>query len=622
MNATANIESTYRSEIGSQSLKKIFERYFKEAVCEDIELDKYLKIYSRFLIINTKTSFSEVFLDKNSFPLILLVNSPLNAGIGDLTRFNFFKPNGAELYKSLRENYYKWVIIKSPAERIFYSKTILNYINRSVTKNEISLQLIHAIMLADESSGKNITKAFEILDHLKSNIHAPTITAGQKNELLYYTSLFSGFIFLENNDLDSAKFMFEESLTFQPSGVNAKFYLSLTELKKGNKSEALKYVDEIFNCDIRRIEMAIGDANLSLIDYSVRYPFIINLTKYYEFLPLKDEIEELFENYKNSSEASLIALKAGFSLIEELKIEEYLESDIYEELICLKKLIEKYTGSNDILINISFEKMCKKFDRILKKISASIRAHFKNEITQKISQFELRKLKYNLNIDKLREDMEIAVTKNKEKLSEILEAINNRFVSEISELEKVLAGINDNPKYNPINSLKNSMAYTIAITVLIFMIGGAAGYSDSASTWNFSDLVKLFLSTGFKWGFLSLIIGTFISLGAAGLVLLDLSENKQNLLRELSRLKNLKEHDIEHYKSAFVKKEQDYQARFIEQIEKNKEIILQFEKDKDVLLAQLNEEAESKMSPILEKLLKINLIYESPEMASINHQYK
>ncbi|MBA4310957.1 MAG: hypothetical protein C0425_11590, partial [Chlorobiaceae bacterium] len=145
-----------------------------------------------------------------------------------------------------------------------------------------------------------------------------------------------------------------------------------------------------------------------------------------------------------------------------------------------------------------------------------------------------------------------------------------------------------NPNYNPFTSFSTSMAYTLILSFIIFLIGGFAGYSNTASgETSFTIIIGGIIVAGFKWAVITFLIGVVVSTGFAAMVLIDKATIQQNLTQRLNNIKNKKERELNAVQKANDARLKAIVKNFTEQIENQKIKINDLKKNKDLEIEKL-----------------------------------
>ena len=197
----------------------------------------------------------------------------------------------------------------------------------------------------------------------------------------------------------------------------------------------------------------------------------------------------------------------------------------------------------------------------------------------------------------------------KKKLSVSIQQVEEYVKDALWEIEERKKNIAYQNKYDPAVSFRNSMSYNVIVSIIVFVIGGAAGYFNNSNYFDadFYLMLGKIVISGIKWSSLTFIIGFFISGLISGLVVVDRSNEKQKLEKRKAELQKQKELSINLVKREAEQKQKSLSESFLDRIETHKRKIEELLKEKERQEPILKEEAEAKMAPYVEKLQTIYL---------------
>ncbi len=139
-----------------------------------------------------------------------------------------------------------------------------------------------------------------------------------------------------------------------------------------------------------------------------------------------------------------------------------------------------------------------------------------------------------------------------------------------------------------------TMSYNIMLTVIVTLMGGCAGYSNSFihDISEIKELLSTSLVTGLKWGIITFLIGLLIAVLVTGFSMLERSNKRQKFLKKISRLKSEKEKYILKLKKEAETKEQELIEASNFEINNFKVLLEELIREKEKKERDLNAEAE------------------------------
>jgi hypothetical protein len=176
-------------------------------------------------------------------------------------------------------------------------------------------------------------------------------------------------------------------------------------------------------------------------------------------------------------------------------------------------------------------------------------------------------------------------------------------------VEERKKNLNYQSSYDPAVSFRNSMSYNVVVSIIVFIIGGIAGYFNNSNYFDndFYIMLGKIILTGVKWSSLTFVIGFFISAFISGLVMFDKSNEKQRLEKSTLELQKQKEQSIDMLKKETEQKQKALSEGYLERIELHKSKIEEIKKEKERQEPLLIEAAEKQLAPYKEKLSPLYL---------------
>lgn len=121
-----------------------------------------------------------------------------------------------------------------------------------------------------------------------------------------------------------------------------------------------------------------------------------------------------------------------------------------------------------------------------------------------------------------------------------IDALELNISDEIAVCDEKIKMLSDENNSKTHKIFMQTMGYNTILTIIVTVMGGCAGYSKShiRDISELKELLSTSLLTGLKWGIMTFLAGLLISALVTGFSLLERSNERQKLLRRISRLKN------------------------------------------------------------------------------------
>ncbi|MEJ2616902.1 MAG: hypothetical protein P8Z35_18250 [Ignavibacteriaceae bacterium] len=453
------------------------------------------------------------------------------------------------------------------------------------------------IVYSYEKSLYNPQKSLELFDRSKDVINKIKLSEDSKTELEYLVTLFSGYSYLMLEQNEQAKNQFEEALNLKPHGITAKFHTALADIRLQNITPAENSVKEIMDFDIERINFALENLNLNLFSYFIENAVYNNIFYYPEFSVINEKIENLLSLIRISNEQVIKILVNKFETFKLVIEEKKFPDNITRNISFIEKLLKKYEDSENIHFLNAGENLKNKFIETVNGIKDDIKSKYYTIINEKVSSINEEIKSKSANLELLKQELENKKNELKSKLSAGITKIENKITQEIQKLEEEIKNLPFKAKLNPQTSFKHAMTYNVILSFMVFLMGGCAGYSNNYvhSISELKDLISVSLTTGIKWGVITFLIGILLSGISALFTLLERSNRRQQLIQNISILKNGKEHKINFFKKEMANKEEILVNNFEIPINENKERIEKLIKERDSQETTLKAEADKQI---------------------------
>ena len=409
--------------------------------------------------------------------------------------------------------------------------------------------------------------------------------------------MFSGYSYLILEENEPARDKFEEALKLKPYGITAKFHMALADIRLKNITPAENSIKEILDFDIERINFALENLNLNLFGYFIENAVFNNIFYYQEFSVISEKIESLLSFIRISNEQVIKILVNKFETFKLVIEEKKFPKEITRNISFMERLIKKFGDSENIHFLNAGENLKNKFTETLIGIKEDIKSKYYTSINEKVLMINEEIKSKSSNLELLKKELENKKNELKSRLSAGITKIENKITQEIQKLEEEIKNLPFKSKLNPQTAFKHAMTYNVILSFMVFLMGGCAGYSNNYvhSISELKDLISVSLTTGIKWGLITFLIGIILSGMSAVFTLLERSSRRQQLIQNISILKNGKEHKINLYKKEIENKEESLIRKFEIPINENKVKIEQLIKERNSQESALKTEADKQI---------------------------
>jgi len=595
-------------ESSAIKFKKLKHTYFKNYINKDDSYIDFLKTGSRHLAFQFPENIDEIFLKKENSPLFWLLESPLLT-ICEKSFNENSNGNRQSDRNEIKKNFTKWVIASEPNQKkIFAAITIKEIKNSSNSLTYIDL-IYHSLILIFDETIRNPYKALEELVKVQSLVDESSITPEIKRELSYLIQLYKGFAFLALGSNDEAATELSYAMDNKESGITAKFYFAYLSANQKRDDFTKALIKEIIAYDLARLNYAIDCSSVVVLNFFLNNPVFPNIGNYYEFAPYTDYIQtELIEN-KLDTKNIISTLVSRLNRLRKYEFDEYYLDETMQTIKFLYDLCEQHSNNNSIFLSMVAISVNKKFHQVLDEIQLKIKEKlFENYnrivgLYQKtISESENLSEQYKREVDEIKSSLQ-------KKLATSIQQIEEYVKDALWEVEERKKNLNYQSSFDPAVSFRTSMSYNVVVSIIVFIIGGIAGYFNNSDYFNndFYLMLGSVILTGVKWSALTFVIGFFISGLISGLVMFDRSNEKQRLDKRTMELQKQKEMSIDMLKKEAEQKQKALSEGYLERIESHKKKIEDVKREKERQEPLLISEAELQLAPYKEKLVSLYL---------------
>ncbi|MGA7723594.1 MAG: hypothetical protein WCA84_20680 [Ignavibacteriaceae bacterium] len=581
----------------TSKFKNLSKDFFQFDSSKERDPLKNLKDYSKFFTFRLPYEISDFFIGLEEAPLYWIIKSPLSLHIESVYKA-LIQVSGPSSYKTIKEFYTKWFAINSEDEKKYFAASVLNIAEKkSSGRGNFPFIILEAVVLGFDKYLFSPGKALEILENSKEVLNDNKLNNDFREELAYLIQLYSAFIHINQMDFAQAKAKLNEAFAVKPVGITSKFYQAMIEIQESQGIVPPDFLSDLYNYDISRLEYAIESNNTSMFDYFIKFPVTLNLFYHKEFAPSFDMIADFFHTARNSVETDIKTIRTKLSDLKDLNLTEFYNSKILQDIDFLEKIVHSYLESKNLIFLGTLGKLREKFNKIIEAVIEIIRQ--KNFIVVKE-----RLLVYDKGLQDKYNEMQILAknhedqkSKLKENLDINLEIIEKRAADNVAILEERIQNLQYIQSLNPRATFRNAMTYNLILSFTVFLLGGCAGYSNSGidDPGKTNGILAVIIISGFKWGIIAFLVGIIISVVAAGLALLEFTNQKQRLLQTINAVKNEKEHQKTYFKKDFEKVIKDLEDRYTKMLDEHKKQMDNLKAERDKNEKAYKEDAELKV---------------------------
>lgn len=583
---------------------KLGKENFETTIKNEFDFINSIKDSIKIISFEIPEEFKEIFISRANAPVYWIYDSWLLNQVEEYLKVNFLRAKNIDIYKSIKENYGKWVTAKLKNEKEYYATNTINFIERDIYKHNFFKYIIQGIILLYHSGLYNYSKVIAAFSTAKELVQASRLSENAKLELLYLLTLYIGYAQLKESEYESANITFKEATRIKETGITAKFYFALTEAVLGNIESTVNCLKDILLFDMSRLLLAIKMNNNEMFSFLLKTNYFQNLFYEHSFSRYSFQIEKLINEYCNSAENELQKIQKKIADLKTKNLNEYLNEGLKRNITFLENLVYSYSNSKHALVIGMHPRLSEYFIEIINQIIGLQKGKLEFDINEKLSHFE-RTILENQNAEKhTLNEIENFKYKSRDNLAKTLQNITDNFDGQIKLLEDKIDNIPNLEKYNPQRSFSINMSNNFIVAFIVMIIGSLADHSNSAFS-DSSGLNSFFASlvtSGLKWGIISFILGTFISLIISGLVLVEKADAKQKLTRKLNLLRAQKSNALNDAKEYSEHKERvtldNYNNNLLQYRKNIKDVTEHRDSERD----KLNQEASEKLRSFEELL--------------------
>lgn len=595
-------------EIEAIKFNKLKHSYFKNFIKKNDTYLNFLKIGSRHYAFQFPEEIDEVFFVKENAPLFWLLESPLLTICEKV--FNDSSNGNANYDRNeIKRNFTKWVIATEPNQRKIFAGLTVKEIKSSLSTLTFIEQIYYALILIFEETLKNPSKALEELNKAQTLIDESNFNSNIKSEITYLILLYKGYTQLALGNYEDAATELSFAIDIKQNGINAKFYYAYISALQKREDFTKAQIKEIIEYDIKRLNHAINSNSIVMLNFFLANPIFPEISNYYEFAPFTDFItSELIENNIDHKKV-LTTFNARLNELKKLDLDEFYTDETRQTIKFLYEVYDQHGHDQSIFLSFVAGYINEKFHNVIQDIHQKVKEKLYENYNRVMGLYQKTIEESEKLTEQYKHEVDEIKTSLQKKLSTSIQQIEEYVKDELWQVEERKKNLVYQPKFDPAVSFRNSMSYNVFVSIIVFIIGGIAGYFNSSDYFvnDFYMLLGQIILTGVKWSALTFVIGFFISGLISGLVVFDRSNEKQKLEKRTLELQKQREMSIDILKKEAEQKQKALSEGYLERIESHKKKIEDIKKEKSRQEPLLTAEAEEQLAPFTEKLSPLYL---------------
>ncbi|MDT3695771.1 MAG: hypothetical protein ROY99_05210 [Ignavibacterium sp.] len=589
-------------ELNAIKFRKLKHQYLKGYLKKNETYLDYLKTGSRHFVFQLPDEINEIFIPKENSSFFWLLESPTLLACEKYFNENSNSRNSDSL--ELKKNFTKWAINSDPNQkRIFASITLKSFKDFYNSPTFIDL-IYYALVLNFEDSIRDHQKSINYLVKAQEQLNETSIEPAVKKEIEYLILLYKAFAHIALANFEEAAEELNYAIDIKTNGINAKFYFAYVSALQKRDDFTKGLLKDILDYDIKRINYAIESSSIILLNYFMTNPVFPNIGEYIEFSTLSDYIlKDLIESSIDSNNL-IRTIVPRLNNLKKLDYDEYYSDEARSAIKFLYDVCENYSQDNSFYTNMISGSINNKLHGLLDSVTENIKEKLYENYYRIMSLFENTIAESEKLIEQYSKEVGEIKSGLLKRLATSIEQIEDYVKDALWEIEERKKNLNFQPKYDPAVTFRNSMSYNVLVSIIVFIIGGIAGYFNSSDYFenDFYLMLGRIILTGVKWSSLTFVIGFFISGFISGLVIFDKSNEKQRLEKRTLELQKQKEISIDILKKEAEQKQKALSEGYLERIESHKNKIEETKKEKANQEVVLKTEADEKLQPYIEKL--------------------
>jgi hypothetical protein len=590
-------------ESSAIKFNKFRHTYFKNFINKNESYLDFLKMGSRHFSFQFPENIDELFLKKENAPLFWLLESAL---LTTCERSFVESLNGNQQADriEIKKNFTKWVIAAEPSQKKMFAALTLKEI-KSASASVTLIDLIYqSLILIFEESIRNPYKALEELVRAQLFVDDTSLPAEIKKELTYLIQLYKSFALLTIGNNEEAASELSYAMDSKDGCITAKFYFAYLSVAQKREDFSKALIKEILRFDIDRIIYAIDCSSIVALNFFLNNPVFPSIFYYYEFAPFTEYIQKELIEDELDRKRIIPSILQRLNQLSKYEFDRYYADETRRTIKYLYDLYEQHAHNQSVFLSLTANYVNEKFHFVLDDIQSKIKEKL-YENYNRVMELYQKSIEESENLsNQFKHEVDDIKSSLQKKLATQIQQIEEYVKGELWEVEERKKNLPFQSSFDPAVSFRNSMSYNVVVSIIVFIIGGIAGYFNNSNYFesDFYLMLGRVILTGVKWSSLTFVIGFFISALISGLVLFDRSNEKQKLEKRTVELQKQKEMSIDMLKKEAEQKQKALSEGYIERIESHKKKIEDTKREKERQEPLLIAEAEELLAPFKEKL--------------------
>lgn len=600
-------EGNLSRELEIARFKNYGREKFSSLVKNEIYLNEFLRETSQHYSLQLPSDISDFFIRMDYAEYFWLSENPLIEKLDILLGKNSGECKFVSNHREIKKQYLKWAEQKNPKEKQFVAINLINILERNFAYQSFFNLAIYATILIFDKNLYNAQKAINLLDISIEQINSIELKEELKPEILYYINIFKGFAYLKEYEYLNARQSFIEANKHNDHGITAYFYLALTSRYLDDFDSAFAYLKEILQFDRIRFKFAINFNHFGLLSYFYKNAVFYNVFTEIGFAQMLPDIDFLLKSLYSNEVDSLGITYAKLINLDNLRIKEFFDDKVIEEIEFLKKVLDNFKNKKNGLIRIVEQILRDKLKTLIEYIRSLIENYYFEIIKEDIISFDKQIEQNKRQLNLLIQERDDAQRKLKLDESEASQYLEETVKEQIKILEEKIEHLDHDNKYDPSQVFYSSMIFTSLISFIVFIsVGlislfvGAAHDSEYETT-----TLGLFFRTGIMWGAITFFMGTIISIFTAISSNWEKNSEKKLLLKKLNFLKESESEEKENLLDESKRKALIFNQKFNDRIKAQEKILESFVKEREIHYLSKQQEAQKEIQEYIEPLEKL-----------------
>lgn len=558
----------------------------------------------KFTKFSLPENLGEYFIKYFQGPVFWIIDHPMVKQLEDYIVKNV-KTN-IDNFNLAKELYTKWTINRNPDEKKYIAASAARLIEKNQKDSCFLLNIYLAVILTYERSIYNPRRANELFESIVQEIESENLDDASSNQLKYYVLIYWAFLYFTNEKYDEAKLRLQEAKAILPDNYTAGVYLTICEIILGNSLSIRGSLNSIIEMDLRRIKYAADQNNFKMFDYFLSNNFISAIFSFPNIWVIYEDFENILDAEMNRFEFASSQISDKVKRIKNFPSAEYIHNEQWTTLSFFDKVLEKYNTHKSFLYIKSMDFLLKKISNISDEIVINIKSSFSIDIEEKIKTYTIGIKEHTEALADYKKNLEEEKVENKAKEKKAIEEFEKKLENEITTLEERISNLHNVEDLNPRHAFQNAITIGIMIVLLVSILGGFAGYSNTfgVSGGNLSKVVSGVIMSGLKWGVIAAVLVVIYAVLAAGSVVLEKSNQRMKLIKKISDLKRMKDSSLDKIKKRYAEKEvaiiEDYKIK----IEEKEKTLNNYIKEKEEKEADYYKEVEDTIEYEIDRFIK------------------